>query len=301
MGVPYGIDYIDPWVHRWPGMEKPMSKAWFSYHLGRILEPVAVRHCSLITGVAPGYYRGVLERNPHLREQVHTASMPYGISLRDFDNIEKNVREARLFREHPDCFNFIYAGAMLPHAYDVLDALFGVFESLLSGGDGEIRNVRLHFVGTGKSPDDPLGHNVLPLAKKHNLDGYVFEHPNRIPYTDVLNHLVKSSGILIIGSDRPHYTPSKIFQSIAARKPIFALLHERSESAKMMQPYQAGEAFVFSDIKCMSPELLKGSFEGFIRRAKQNEKVTVDGDWFQSHTARASAGELARALNVVCG
>src|SRR5436305_15253655 len=30
-GIPYGIDYIDPWVHRWPGVEIPFSRAWASH------------------------------------------------------------------------------------------------------------------------------------------------------------------------------------------------------------------------------------------------------------------------------
>ena len=39
--LPFGIDYIDPWVNVWPGTEIPLSKAWASYHLGARLEPWA--------------------------------------------------------------------------------------------------------------------------------------------------------------------------------------------------------------------------------------------------------------------
>src|SRR5262245_27120088 len=30
---PFGIDYIDPWVHIWPDAEKRFSKAWITFNL----------------------------------------------------------------------------------------------------------------------------------------------------------------------------------------------------------------------------------------------------------------------------
>src|SRR5262249_55416330 len=50
-GIPYGIDYQDPWVHRRPKVDSIFSRAWGSYWLGRILEPWSVRQAALITGV----------------------------------------------------------------------------------------------------------------------------------------------------------------------------------------------------------------------------------------------------------
>ena len=29
-GIPYGIDYIDPWVHQFPGTQKKFSRHWWS-------------------------------------------------------------------------------------------------------------------------------------------------------------------------------------------------------------------------------------------------------------------------------
>ena len=62
-GVPFGIDYQDPWVNRPTGNEKPFSRAWASNRLAEILEPWSVRDAALITGMAPGYVSGMLERN----------------------------------------------------------------------------------------------------------------------------------------------------------------------------------------------------------------------------------------------
>ncbi len=42
-GLPFGIDYQDPWINRWHGIDVPFSRAWASYRLASILEPWAVQ------------------------------------------------------------------------------------------------------------------------------------------------------------------------------------------------------------------------------------------------------------------
>ena len=58
-GVPFGIDYQDPWVV--PGDDPPFTKAWGSRRLASLLEPRAVRSAALITGMAQGYVAGFAE------------------------------------------------------------------------------------------------------------------------------------------------------------------------------------------------------------------------------------------------
>ena len=36
-GTPYGIDYIDPWVHQFPGSDQPLTRAWGSARLAERL------------------------------------------------------------------------------------------------------------------------------------------------------------------------------------------------------------------------------------------------------------------------
>ena len=122
--IAFGIDYIDPWVHVWPEAERRFSKAWVSMKLGEALEPRAVRQASLITGITEGYYSGVFERNPHLHRQAVAAAMPYGNSARDFEIVARRSREPYLFNPNDGAFHMIYAGAMLPKAYRVLDVPF---------------------------------------------------------------------------------------------------------------------------------------------------------------------------------
>ena len=42
-GVPYVIDYIDPWVHNFPGSHKLFSRAKLASIIANFLEPIAVK------------------------------------------------------------------------------------------------------------------------------------------------------------------------------------------------------------------------------------------------------------------
>ena len=99
-GIYYGIDYIDPWVHNFPGSNKIFSRHWFSTKFAKFLEPIAVKNASLITGVAEGYYADVLARNPQLQKKVNGA-MPYGGEVLDHTIINTLDIEPYLFKKKP--------------------------------------------------------------------------------------------------------------------------------------------------------------------------------------------------------
>jgi len=234
-GVPYGIDYQDPWVERSSGLYRPFSKAWLSQRLARLLEPWAVRDGRLITGIAPLYFEDVLARNPALRGRIVTASMPLGGSEQDFEAVRRQPRRTFLFDPADGHFHMIYAGALLPHAFGVLERLFEAIRDLTRTDPALMERFRLHFVGTGSVPTEPSSFLVKPYIERHGLTLWVDEHPNRIGFVDVLNHLTRASAILVLGSTERHYSPSKVFQTLQAGRPILAVLHEDSSAVQMLR------------------------------------------------------------------
>ncbi|MES1161022.1 MAG: hypothetical protein ABUM51_09715, partial [Bacteroidota bacterium] len=110
-GIKYGIDYIDPWVHTFPGSDKIFSRHWFSTRLARFLEPIAVKRASLITGVAESYYKSVLERNPGLLKTCQTGAMPYGGEESDHLKVKELGLQPYLFNKSPGKQVLVYAGA----------------------------------------------------------------------------------------------------------------------------------------------------------------------------------------------
>lgn len=295
-GTPYGIDYIDPWVHEWPGSEQRFSKAWTSAQLARVLEPWAVRDAALITGVAPLYYEDVLERNPHLRGQAVTAAMPYGGSESDFAALRERPREPYLFDPKDGRFHMIYAGAMLPRGYPILERLFEALAVLRAREPDLARQLHITFVGTGSSPNDPRGFNVKPYAERIGVTDMVREHPARVPYVDVLSHLLHASAVLIVGSTEPHYTPSKSFQGVQARRPMLALLHEASTAAGFLRESHAATVVTVSEHRLPAAGELAATLAAFMRD-RSYDPARVLWERFEQYSARSSARALGAALD----
>lgn len=297
-GIKYGIDYIDPWVHKFPGSEVKYSKHWFAMKLADILEPIAIKNVGLITGVADGYYNAVIERNPHLKEHCVFASMPYGGEKKDHDELKELNLESYLFKKNSNKFQFIYAGAMLPKAYEPLKRIFDALKN-----HPELANkIEIHFIGTGKHPNDPKGYNIKPIAEEFGLwNNTIFEYPKRIPYLDVLIHLEAADGVFILGSTEPHYTPSKVYQGVLSKKPILAVLHSESTAVEVIRKSRAGLVLGFNgDIEL---EKIKLDFNKILMEylsfTKTFNPADVDQTEFEKYSAYNVTGILAESLNKV--
>ncbi len=296
-GVPFGIDYQDPWVT--PGDDPAFTKAWGSRRLAQLLEPKAVRDAALITGMAPGYVAGMLERNPAVATSAVLAYMPMGMAPEDFELVRAIHRRPFLFDPADGCFHMIYAGALLPAGVVVLDAFLAGLRALRDTAPSVAAQLRVHFVGTGTSPDDPHGHRVLPRAQAIGVTEMVHEHPQRIGYIDALNHLEKSSAVLVIGSTERHYTPSKVFQGMLSGRPVFALLHEESTAVGMIRAAQAGEVLTLTERAMPDPQAIANSLRSLIERPAV-AAAPIDMAAFEAYSARESTKALARALDQAC-
>lgn len=294
--VKFGIDYIDPWVHQFPGSEKRFSRHWFSTQLASYLEPKALQNVSLITGVAEGYYQKVVERNPSLTKTCVFGAMPYGGEKQDHLAVKELGIKPYLFQNNSNV-QLIYAGAMLPKAYEPLQLLFEIIHE----NPDVFKDIEIHFIGTGKTPNDPVGYNIKPYAEKYGLwETQVFEYPKRIPYLDVLVHLENSDGVFILGSTEPHYTPSKTYQGVLSEKPIFAMLHSASTAAEVLESSYAGKVFkIKPDSLDEQKEELLSCFIEFLEFRDTFSSSNVDLNQFEQYSAENVTSQLAKLLNEV--
>jgi hypothetical protein len=293
-GIPYGIDYIDPWVGAWPGSEKPFTKAWASRHLADVLEPFAVKHASLITGVTKGSYEGVLVRNPQLADQVTTAAMPYGGEAGDHATAASLGLTPYLFDDN-DKFRIVYAGSMWDSAEAPLERVF----RSMAANRALFKNVRFHFIGTGRAPTKPEP-QIRPLAERYGLwRDIVVEHPRRIPYLDVLAHLEAANAVFIFGSTEPHYTPSKLYQGVLSKKPILAVLHKESTASTILEQTRAGLVLPFdgkAELDVIETQFAR-KFSAFREFSANFRPSQVSLKEFESYSARAVTRTLAEAMN----
>ena len=193
---------------------------------------------------------------------------------------------------------------MLPKAYKPLDEIFKALSEFqppslrLASSTLQppqpLQPLQLHFIGT-------LG-TIKPIAEKHGLYGTtVFEHPDRIPYLDVLTQLEAADAVFILGSTEPHYTPSKVYQGVLSGKPILAVLHEQSTAVKVLRASNAGIVITMKgeeDLDTLSARFLEGlrEFENF-RKAFDPNKINRAA--FEQYSAKAVTAQLVEKLDEI--
>jgi hypothetical protein len=294
-GVKYGIDYIDPWVHIFPGSDKIFSRHWFTTQVAKLLEPIAVKKASLITGVADGYYQGVFARNPHLKNTCVFGSMPYGGEILDHEMALKLNLTPYLFQKKSKC-QFVYAGAMLPKAYDLLEIIFSEISKHIT----EFDQIEFHFIGTGKTPNDVNGFTIKPLAKKYMIwETVVFEYPQRIPYLEVLVHLNAADAIFVLGSTESHYSPSKVYQAVLSKKNVYAVLHRESSAVNVIENSGVGYVLKF-DLEAGIEKLRENFIKSFFDFISNNTALvysSVSENYFNQFSAKTVTNKLANLLD----
>jgi hypothetical protein len=240
----------------------------------------------------------MLERNPGVAKDAVIAYMPMGSAPEDFELVRTLHRPPFLFQPDDGRFHMIYAGALLPAGIVVLDAFLAGLKSLRDTAPEIAARLRVHFVGTGTSPDDPNGHRVLPRAQQVGVAEMVDEHPHRIGYVDTLNHLEQSSAVLVLGSTERHYTPSKVFQAMLSKRPVFAMLHAESTAVGMVRDARAGRVLTLTEDAMPDPATVAGALRALT--SERHDADAVDTTGLDAYSARETTRALAEALDLAC-
>ncbi len=292
-GVKFGIDYIDPWVHFFPGSEKVFSRHWFSTKLSKILEPIATKRASIITSVSESYIHPIFERNPRLKKTTQLLAFPYGWDPGEKEAIAIYNSNTQLFVKNKK-LKLVYTGAFMPRSVSILKEWLKCINNHIE----EFNDVEIHFIGTGVPKSSAIRTSITDIAKEYNLYGKViFEHPNRISYFDVLYHISIADGLFILGSSEAHYTPSKLFNAFITEKPIFAILHPNSSASKIIEETEWG-------LTCLYSEERENEFNvETLQQFKLWKHKTMTNSWSFNkekasyYSAKQLTEKLATALN----
>jgi hypothetical protein len=285
--VPYGIDYIDPWVRDIHNRKTIRSQ--LSLQIAKWVEPVAVKKASLISGVSGAYYSSVLERNFKNKIIAHLA-MPYGFDPRDHNVILDYPKFPWIGVK--DCQPLVYAGAFLPNSHQFIKTLFNVIGQKVKQGRWD-KKKHLYFIGTGAY----AGTSIIDYAKQYGISSYVHELRERFPYLYVLNFLSSAYAVMAIGSTEKHYTASKIYQALLSKRPVFAIFHHESSAVSVMKECNAA-----TFLTEYTPEATTAALEA---KVAENMDLLLSSlvNWepdlskLEKYSAKASAKALVVKLN----
>ncbi|CDF80629.1 conserved hypothetical protein [Formosa agariphila KMM 3901] len=288
-GIPYGIDYIDPWVRDITNQNDTRAK--LSQMVASNLEPYAVKKAAFITGVSTPYYWPVIERN-FKKTPIH-AGMPYG-----FDPNDHKVELDHLkmpWDDIPNCKPWIYAGAFLPNSHMFMDAFFKAIAALKSTSEWD-SNVRLFFIGTGPYP----AKRITAYAADYGLEDIVFEDRERHPFLNILNYISKADRVLLFGSTEKHYTASKTYQCLLSERPLFTVLHGESQAVQVIKDVKA-EAYLVEYFENENKAQIADKIELVLREFQKENEWNPLLENIEQYSSKQSARVLADVMDEVLG
>lgn len=285
-GMPFGLDYQDPWVYALAPHQKGFNRATATIALARVLEPLALRNVALVSGISEGYVQGVRERYPKL-SGVPFVTCQLGFSRRDhFIELSDFTLPFNSMKR-----TFVYAGAYSPN----WEPLFHLWlRGLRKANQSGIlpSDVEFLFIGTG-NPSLP---SITNRAQQLGLDHLVREIPNRIPFLQVQQILRESSGAIVIGSVEPHYSASKIFQCLITAPRVMGFFHEASEGASILAECHADSFFVPYHPTLPEEALIDHIASTISKFTNPNQPWAPDLSPLDAHTSARNAEKFLAAV-----
>jgi hypothetical protein len=141
-------------------------------------------------------------------------------------------------------------------------------------------------------------YQVLQLARELKLEPYVDEHPGRVPYLTALQIMLDSHALLMVGSELPHYTASKVFPYIVSARPLLVIVHEKSSVVTILRETNAGEVVTFGDnrpVLTMTDEIAQHLRD--LLALPPGARPHTRWEAFERYTARAMTARLVKVFD----
>lgn len=338
-GVPFSMDYQDPWVSDYydehPEVVPPGGRLKYGVMswINRRQEPRVLRECRGITSVSASYPEQLASRYPWLeirsqRSEITNIDAEVGVSdirlptsaphpmtsnlrlltslilpfpgdVRDFERVKKEGIRQSVFETADGLKHWVYVGRS---GADMAMAVRGFFSAIQStlNKPTTLNSLRLHFIGTSYAAAGTGTKVVEPLAADYGLSEIVHEYTDRIPYSEALCCLLDADALVVLGSDDPAYTASKIYPYLLAEKPLLAVFHEQSSVVDLIRKVGGGTVIPFATGD--DPDAIAARIASeWLDNGGPKKAVPLDHTAFAPYTAREQARQLAEFFSGVSG
>lgn len=237
-GLPWIVDFRDPWI----GNAQLIFPTRFHRKMVESLEWKVVEAADRVLVVSKAVHRAFTNRYPNLSPSKFIY-LPNGYDPQDFENfypIQKDVHR----------FTITYTGSFYLRGRSpvpFLKSLLSVFER----GDIPRQKISVNLIGN-ISQDIRNKVQELGLQDTIHFTGYI-EHQHSIGYLKAADLL-----LLLVGdaSDSQAVMPGKIFEYLAARRPILALAPD-GVAADLLKETLSGVVVPPNDLAAIAEQLVK--------------------------------------------
>ncbi|HTA74846.1 MAG TPA: glycosyltransferase [Gemmatimonadaceae bacterium] len=234
-GKPIVVDYVDPWRIEPTGTLKSRLAA----RVAAWSESWCLTGVSGLFAVSQAIVAEVQRRFPAVAN-VPSGSAPYGFDAADLTLAGKPTAGDGTLRR------IVYVGALS-------DSQLPVFTSFLDALAATPLPIRLELYGTTYAPGARARPRVAHLVEARGLSSQVIERPERVPYAEAMALAAGADANLVLGDLTTYYAASKLMPTLAARRPIVAVLHAATEPAALLRGLNAKGLVLYGDQPSPTP------------------------------------------------
>ncbi len=295
-GVPVVLDFQDPWVSAWGATQFSLSKSGVAHNVANFLEPRALKGADFVTSVSEVQNKEMAARYPWF-DASRMAGIPIGGDPDDFLNARSSLELGDKEYLDTSAINLSYVGTFLPRSAQVVSTVFRAVARLRKTEPELTARIRLNFIGTSNQPKSGQAYRIKPLADAEGIGDLVREIPRRLPFLRALGVISRSDGLLLLGSDEPHYTASKIYPALMSRRPYISLFHAKSSAHHILTMAGGGQSFAFSSATELAA--LESSVTAGLRKlAFEPQKMGLaDPSSYAAFEARAIAARFGHIFD----
>ena len=265
------IDVQDPWHTDYyknrPKAERP-KKYWFSCHLNRLLEPIAIRAAGGFISVSNSYLSTIHNRYPEIKARPRMV-IPFGMHIPDLEIAWKNSDIESSILPKNGKKHIVYVGRGGHDLKAAFELLFSELALGIKNNPDQFNLVQVHLIGTSYASSGQGKPMFEALIAAYGLQKIVFEITDRIPFYRTINTLRAADLLFIPGPDQPAYTASKLFPYIMAEKPILSIMHAQSSAIEILKQCNHACNLNFnmdkSMLSCAIQEQLNALFDNHIQ------------------------------------
>lgn len=280
LGLPYVLDFRDPWcVGRWVP-RPPGAKALAMEALSRVVEATAIRGAAACTFASPGVRDDYVEAYPSLRPE-RAEAIPNGFDEEEFPGAG-SIPPPPPPRER---IRMVHAGTW---------AVFRTPEVLLQG-IARFREERPDLAGRFEAyfPGD-ANSDWSALASSLGLDGVV-RFASYIPHDECLEVVRDADMLWLDNGPWPSYVAGKIFEYLAAGRPILAAASPDGAAGRWLR--ESGTATLVGRDPSAVAAALASCVEGLV----SGRRPVPDPESVMRFGRRRLAGRFAAVLERAAG
>ena len=269
--IPWLADFRDPWTNI-DFYDKLMLSKWADKKHHR-LEDAVIKHADALVTVSPNWAKDFKDKSKR----------DFNVIYNGFDEKDFTDKEVELDQK----FSIVHIGSMNkdrnPHN------LWKVLGEICSEIEGFSKDLEIKMVG-------PTDIAIKKALHENNLN----ENLNKIdyvPHSEVVTYLLGAQLLLLPINDTPNslgVIPGKLFEYLAARRPIICIGPLKGDSCRIINETEAGYTFSFNNKSDLKTTLIS-----LYNEFTETGKVECSSNSIEKFSRRNLTGQMADLLNEI--